>query len=223
VRHSDGADVADALHEKEPTREYYSKFHGGFVGHFGKTETFHGGLDQMIGECRKDISKAIEEEHTAVSSGFGASNEPFMTPNYNIMTTVAREFNFCLLGERDSPPLYDKKRVEIKMGQETTPRRVKDVKALHKNAAALITESFEKSKNEFGFDSSVTVTEEMMTTEIKLLLEEVCDLASSIYLHGPGLSSSGHDFLVPTRSLVSVSTLVPCGAQDRASLNLWLL
>jgi hypothetical protein len=182
------ADDADGdVHESEPAqsraREYYSKFDGGFVGHFADISAFHGGLDQMIGECRKDISKAIEEEHTAVRSGFGASNEPFITPNYNIMTTVAREFNFCSLGERDSPPLYDKKRVEIKMGQETTPRQAKDVRALHKNAAALITESFEKSKHELGFDSSVTVTEEKMATEIQLLLEEVCDAACLIYSH----------------------------------------
>ena len=156
--------------------DYYSKFEGGFVGQFADVSAFHGGLDQMIGECRKDILKAIKEEHTAVSSGFGASNQPFMTPNYNIMTTVAREFNFCFLGERDTPRLYDKQRAEIKMDQETTPRQVKDVRALHKNAAALITNSLEKNGNELGLsDSRVKVTDEFMVTKIKLLLEEVCD------------------------------------------------
>jgi hypothetical protein len=54
--------------------ESFSKFSGGFEGTFASTALFYGGLDELIGEPRKDVNAAVREEHCEVSHGFGASD-----------------------------------------------------------------------------------------------------------------------------------------------------
>ena len=84
---SDSADESDG---------YYGKFDGGFEGIFADMTDYFGGLEKIIGECRKDLIAAMEEEHTELTSGFGASDTEFSTSSYRVRTTPRNEWHFVV-------------------------------------------------------------------------------------------------------------------------------
>lgn len=58
-------------------------------------DDFYGGLEKLIGDCRKDVAKAMAEEHCEVAACrrctkgpkctcFGASDLKFTTSNYKV-------------------------------------------------------------------------------------------------------------------------------------------
>eukprot|EP01051_Picozoa_sp_SAG22_P011676 SAG22_NODE_1146_length_5374_cov_7.602654_3_plen_696_part_01 len=110
---------------------YYSKFKAGFMGSFAGMQTFHAGLDGMIGECRKDVLLAMEEEHTKVVQGFGASTTEYSTGNYGISTCCRKEWDFVVNLTRDPA-----------MEHESVLRESKDIHQLHRDAWELISASF---------------------------------------------------------------------------------
>ena len=85
---------------------YYDKFTGGFDGTFADLSDFFGGLEKMIGECRKDLMAAMEDEHCTVATGYGASDETFVTSSYRVITTPREEWHFVVepaaVGEMDA-------------------------------------------------------------------------------------------------------------------------
>ena len=83
----DGEDEPDA---------YYGKFDSGFEGTFADMSDYFGGLERMIGDCRKDLMAAMEEEHCDVAEGFGASDTEFSTSSYRVITTPREEWNFVV-------------------------------------------------------------------------------------------------------------------------------
>eukprot|EP01050_Picozoa_sp_SAG11_P014372 SAG11_NODE_1764_length_4288_cov_3.044163_3_plen_111_part_00 len=52
------------------------------------------GLDGLIGEPRKDVAQAVEDEHCSVPSGFGASDFELTTGNYQVLFTPRLEYAF---------------------------------------------------------------------------------------------------------------------------------
>eukprot|EP01051_Picozoa_sp_SAG22_P007310 SAG22_NODE_510_length_9598_cov_6.080114_4_plen_700_part_00 len=90
VPREDDSPVADARDANDP----FSKFTGGFDGTFADTSTFFGGLGHLIGEPRKDVARAVEEEHCNVSAGFGASDSELETGNYHVTFTPRKEYMF---------------------------------------------------------------------------------------------------------------------------------
>jgi hypothetical protein len=89
--------------------QYYSKFDGGgFMGTFADMKDFYGGLEKLIGDCRKDVATAMAEEHTQVAESivkdgkdtkqFGASKVDFVTSNYGVRTRPEHEWGFIVDG-----------------------------------------------------------------------------------------------------------------------------
>eukprot|EP01043_Picozoa_sp_COSAG02_P016235 COSAG02_NODE_710_length_18178_cov_14.361524_9_plen_425_part_00 len=118
---------------------YYDKFTGGFEGTFADLSDFFGGLERLIGECRKDLMVAMEEEHCTVATGYGASNETFQTSSYRVVTTPREEWNFVVdpfgVGEMDAG--FDRE-----TGRSRGSRMKIPVESLLEEAAELITKSF---------------------------------------------------------------------------------
>lgn len=141
---SQAAQSAAKTHERASTSDnFYGKFSAGYIGSFADMSDFYGGLEDMIGECRKDLMKSMEEEHTKVSSGFGASDTAFTTSNYMVSTTPRKEWQFVV----DPGDVAD-------MDAGTDPATKKsrglrqrlDIDDLYENAAQLISEAFSQNK-----------------------------------------------------------------------------
>lgn len=150
----------------ETRDHYYSKFDGGFEGTFADMGDFFGGLELLIGECRKDLMQAMEEEHTAVVEGYGASDAEFCTSSYRVVTTPRDEWHFVVAPDKVGEMSAG---VDRETGRSRGNRAKLNVEELFSNAAALITASFQ----ELGFD--VVVTDEEIC-DLPLLLEEVIAL-----------------------------------------------
>jgi WD40 repeat protein len=141
---------------------YYNKFDAGFVGSFGDMADFYGGLEHLIGECRKDVLRAMEEEHCSVTEGFGASHSSFTTSNYAVTTMPSEEWSF-VVSEKHTKPM------QAGSGNARGFREKRDAGDLLHCAAELITHSFASS----GYTAVVTAAE---VKALPLLLPEVISL-----------------------------------------------
>ena len=145
---------------------YYDKFTGGFDGTFADLSDFFGGLEKMIGECRKDLMAAMEDEHCTVAAGYGASNETFVTSSYRVITTPREEWHFVVapaaVGEMDAG-------VDRETGRSRGTRTKVSIEKLFDEAAELISKSF----IDRGFGTIVTRDR---VREIGLRIEEVIAL-----------------------------------------------
>ena len=163
------AAAAAEKHERSNTSDtFYGKFSAGFIGSFADMSDFYGGLEDMIGECRKDLMRAMTEEHTAVQSGFGASHESFTTSNYMVSTTPRDEWLFVV--DPESVPDMDAGTDPATKKSRGTRQRL-NIDDLYDNAADLITKVFSQNKLFW----QVTVTAEDLK-EVKLLRVEVIAL-----------------------------------------------
>ena len=150
--------------------EYYGKFEQGHVGVFADMQTYFGGLEQLIGECRKDVLAAMKEEHCdVVSTGqplFGESKTSFTTSNYGVATTPEQEWLFVV-----EPGLVGAMSAGRDMGtdRDRGNREARVAADLLSNAAELLSASF-------AFEQAgVKVTQEQVEA-LPLLLEEVIAL-----------------------------------------------
>ena len=145
---------------------YYDKFTGGFDGTFADLSDFFGGLEKMIGECRKDLMAAMEDEHCAVAAGYGASDETFVTSSYRVITTPRDEWHFvvapAVVGEMDAG-------TDRETGKSRGTRDKVSIEKLFDEAAELISKSF----IDRGFGTIITRDD---VREIGLRIEEVIAL-----------------------------------------------
>jgi hypothetical protein len=144
---------------------YYTKYEQGFTGSFADMSDYRGGLEKMIGQCRKDIMQAMEDEHTLVSEGYGASDEMFVTSSYRVKTTPRVEWEFVICEEDMQLSAGFDREDNKDRGFRTNfpPRRLLD------EASVLITASFKEK----GIDRVVTAAE---IKSINLMLEEIIAL-----------------------------------------------
>lgn len=155
-------DVDTSIEDVEDV--YYGKFDGGFVGSFADLRDFRGGLDKMIGPCRKDVMEAIRAEHCDVLDGFGASDQTFTSGSYQIETTPREEFKFVTEATGD-----DLQAGRDPEGREMGIRKRMDCAVLFDEAAARITAAFKSQ----GYERTVT---KRMLRKLNLLFEEVVAL-----------------------------------------------
>jgi len=145
---------------------YYGKFDSGFTGTFADMSDYYGGLESMIGECRKDLMAAMEEEHCEVETGFGASDLEFQTSSYRVTTTPKQEWRFVTtpsaVGDMSAG-------IDRETGESRGIRAKLNIEDLHAEAAQLITSSFARQ----GLSRIVT-TEEIR--DLPLLKEEIIAL-----------------------------------------------
>ena len=146
---------------------YYSKFEGGFEGTFADMNDYYGGLGKMIGDCRKDLLNAMEEEHCDVPDGYGASHDTFVTSSYRVSTTPHEEWQFVVLGKAWAKEMSAG--VDRETGLSRGSRRKVNAHELLASAAKCMTESFRAK----GFD--IVITDEEVKA-LPLLLEEVIAL-----------------------------------------------
>ena len=163
---------------------FYDKFTGGFEGSFADLSDYFGGLEEMIGECRKDLMTAMEEEHCVVATGYGASDETFVTSSYRVRSTPREEWHFVVapdaVGDMDAG-------TDRETGRSRGSRVKVPIDELLDNAAELMTNSFADR----GFGSVVTPDD---ISRIQLRIEEM--IALRLYT-GP--------------SKYTISPLVACG------------
>lgn len=142
---------------------YYSKFDTGFEGTFADMADYYGGLEKLIGECRKDLMQAMQEEHCDVMDGFGRSDGMFVTSSYRVETCPRQEWLFvsdpAQIGELSAG-------VDRDTGRARGSRTKVAPEHLLANAGELITESFQRR----GFH--IVVTQEQIES-LPLLLEEI--------------------------------------------------
>eukprot|EP01043_Picozoa_sp_COSAG02_P028718 COSAG02_NODE_1754_length_11053_cov_1.832390_4_plen_385_part_00 len=159
--------------EQQQTREeeqfidnYYDKFTGGFEGTFADMSDYFGGLEKMIGDCRKDLMKAMEEEHCEVAEGYGASDVSFVTSSYRVTATPREEWHFvtapAVVGDMDAG-------VDRDTGRSRGYRVKVPVEQLFADAAELITKSFAAR----GFTTIVTNDD---IYRVELRIEEIVAL-----------------------------------------------
>lgn len=157
------ADRVDEAAADTYTDEYYGKFDQGFEGTFADMSDFFGGLESMIGDCRKDLIAAMEEEHYTVLNGFGGSDTVFSTTSYRVVTTPRKEWEFVVhptnVGDMSAG-------IDRETGQSRGNRTKVDIAELHLDAATLITASFE----ELGLNLVITPDE---IINLQLLPEEI--------------------------------------------------
>ena len=147
---------------------YYQKFEQGYVGVFADMQHYFGGLEHMIGECRKDVLHAMEEEHCAVTGHvYGASHTSFTTANYRVTSTPAREWMFVVDPSALEAPLDAG--FDSESGRDLGTRKPKPASDLLKNAAQLLSSSFAFKQ------CGIVVTQEQINA-LPLLLEEVIAL-----------------------------------------------
>ena len=124
---------------------------------------FYGGLESLIGECRKDLMQAMQDEHCTVKDGYGASDTEFQTSSYRVTTTPRAEWLFVVepdaVGEMSAG-------IDRETGRSRGSRDKRRVDELFSNVADLVTASFKV----LGYD--VKVTDEKIR-EIQLLPEEI--------------------------------------------------
>eukprot|EP01046_Picozoa_sp_COSAG06_P057499 COSAG06_NODE_11230_length_1541_cov_1.628294_2_plen_311_part_00 len=167
---SDGetSEVADEVTNEEdaPEDDYYGKFSGGIEGTFADLSDYFGGLEKMIGECRKDLMEAMEEEHCMVTTGFGASDDTFVTSSYRVTATPREEWQFVV-----APYTVDEMDAGIdrETGRSRGNRDKIPVEKLLNEVAERITNSF----IDRGFGTVVTRDD---IREIGLRIEEVIAL-----------------------------------------------
>ena len=152
--------------EEHLSDSYYDKFTGGFDGTFADMSDYFGGLEKMIGECRKDLMIAMKEEHCEVTDGYGASDEKFVTSSYRVTATPRDEWYFvtapAAVGEMDAG-------IDRETGRSRGHRAKVPVEQLLANAAELITKSFADR----GFTVAVTQND---VRSIGLRVEEIIAL-----------------------------------------------
>ena len=145
---------------------FYDKFTGGFEGTFADLSDYFGGLEKMIGECRKDLMTAMEEEHCTVATGYGASDETFVTSSYRVTSTPREEWHFVVapsaVGDMDAG-------TDRETGRSRGNRIKVLVEKLLEQAAELMTSSF----TDRGFGTVVTPDDIL---GIELRVEEVIAL-----------------------------------------------
>jgi Ca2+-binding EF-hand superfamily protein len=142
---------------------YYSKFDGGFEGTFADMKDFYGGLEKLIGDCRKDVYQAMMEEHCEVKDGYAQSDGEFQTSSYKVVSTPRKEWLFVTEPEAVGAMPAG---IDRRSGNSRGSRTKASVEKLLKNAGQLITRSFiERGLN-------VIVTEDDVKA-LPLLLEEV--------------------------------------------------
>jgi WD40 repeat protein len=152
----------------EVSDEFYSKFTDGFIGSFAHMSDYYGGLEKMIGECQKDLMKAMETEHCAVQAGdFGASTSDFTTSNYLVTTTPHDEWMFVVHPDKVEGDVNAG--VDPNTGESRGVRTKIDASELHIGAAARITATFA----ERGWGICIT---DQQLAELPLLIEEVIAL-----------------------------------------------
>jgi hypothetical protein len=153
---------ADDDHDATPDC-YYGKFDTGFEGSFADMTDYYGGLEKLIGECRKDVLQAMEEEHCDVADGYGWSDGDFVTSSYRVTTSPRQEWLFVT----DPTSVGDMSAGVDRDTGRARGNRVKIAAAdLLANAGELITKSFQEK----GFDIVVTQDE---IEDLPLLLEEI--------------------------------------------------
>ena len=139
----------DTEQDAQDGDKFYDKFTGGFEGSFADLSDYFGGLEEMIGECRKDLMTAMEEEHCAVATGYGASDETFVTSSYQVRSTPREEWHFVVaptaVGDMDAG-------TDRETGRSRGSRVKVPIEELLENAAELMTRSFADR----GFSSVVT-------------------------------------------------------------------
>eukprot|EP01050_Picozoa_sp_SAG11_P041983 SAG11_NODE_19106_length_474_cov_0.789333_1_plen_157_part_11 len=118
----------------------FAKYTGGFEGSFATTAVFFGGLDELIGSPRKDVDSAVEDEHTAVPSGFGASDFELKTGNYQVVFTPRREYAF--VADPDFTEPMDAG-IDYESQQRLGKREKVDMKELLQSAVTRIRRTFE--------------------------------------------------------------------------------
>lgn len=135
----------------------------GFEGTFADLSDYFGGLERLIGECRKDLMVAMKEEHCRLPSGYGASDENFETSSYRVVTTPRQEWLFVVepsaVGELDAG-------IDRETGRSRGKRMKIPVESLLQEAAELITKSF----CDRGFGTVVTRAD---VCNVGLRVEEV--------------------------------------------------
>eukprot|EP01043_Picozoa_sp_COSAG02_P018544 COSAG02_NODE_868_length_16360_cov_12.608204_7_plen_1171_part_00 len=160
-------DVGEATGKDDsPADDFYDKFTGGFEGTFADLSDYFGGLEKMIGECRKDLMAAMEEEHCAVATGYGASDDTFVTSSYRVTSTPRQEWLFvvapAVVGDMDAG-------IDRETGRSRGNRVKIPAEKLLKEAAPLITKSFANRRF-----STVITPDDIL--EIGLRVEEVIAL-----------------------------------------------
>ena len=124
-----------------------------------------GGLEKMIGQCRKDIFQAMMDEHTLVTDGFGASDALFETSSYRVKTTPRVEWSFVIAEKHEQLSAGVDREDNRDRGFRTSVRP----QHLLENAAKMITASF----SDKGIDRVVTEAE---IKTMNLMVEEIIAL-----------------------------------------------
>lgn len=146
-----------------PDDTYYGKFDGGFDGTFADMSDYYGGLEKLIGECRKDVLLAMEEEHCNVKDGYGWSDGAFVTSSYRVTTSPRQEWFFVA----DPNQVGDMSAgVDRDTGRARGFRSKVPPQQLLTNAGELITKSFQDR----GFN--IVVKQEEIES-LPLLIEEI--------------------------------------------------
>ena len=175
---SDATSSNDAEQDAPDGDDFYDKFTGGFEGSFADLSDYFGGLEEMIGECRKDLMTAMEEEHCTVATGYGASDETFVTSSYRVKSTPREEWHFVVapteVGDMDAG-------TDRETGRSRGSRVKVPIEELLDNAAELMTNSFADR----GFGSVVTPDD---ITRIQLRIEEM--IALRLYTGPSGCTRS---------------------------------
>jgi hypothetical protein len=143
----------------------FTKFSGGFEGTFASTTLFYGGLDQLIGEPRKDVDAAVREEHCEVGHGFGASDMELTAGNYQVAFTPHVEYRFVAEPGFDQPMAAG---VEWESSRNLGTRRKVEIGELMAQAVPRIQESYRK----MGWSPSAVTDkhfEELQLTAVELI------------------------------------------------------